>query len=465
MDLPSGVKFVILAPYGRIEQVRTNRKPQLPYAFGITLLLLLACASSALAQVKPGDLITKDNAAKVQDLVSPGNYVLVQNGMQIHVIASDKLEWPPPYKTASEKYSAQVSLTPDGEIKGYVAGQPFPLLDPNDPEMALKVMWNFSFRPLYTDDADLRFAEIASYSPHAAGSPVSYFTVGHFAFYNNIGRIEVAPVPTDPDAQASGIRFRFGYYPLLEPSSLRGYGMIRFRHIDGATDDNTWVFNPETRRIRRESAQMLSDAISALPGFSSSGFGVGSSGTPAEVTTIDPDSYFGFSAKIEDYSYKFLGEKSMLASVHAKNSPEVPCPTDGGKTICPEDWEIRRLYAVEATARPGHNLSIPKRVLYIDSEGWFITASDQYDRDGKLWKTLVAFNTYRDRPVPDARVAIYPYKRMFQVGLVDYDVQLGYSSVIYMPGRETEERECWYIDMGVVDNQFFTPQALTNAGH
>ena len=34
-----------------------------------------------------------------------------------------------------------------------------------------------------------------------------------------------------------------------------------------------------------------------------------------------------------------------------------------------------------------------------------------------------------------------------------------------MPGRETEERECWYIDMGVVDNQFFTPQALINAGH
>ena len=439
-------------------------------AFGLGLLIcasgaLFACVPSAAAQVKPGDLITKDNAAQVQDLVSPGNFVLVQHGMQMRIIATDKLEWPPPYKAATEKYSNQVSLGPDGELKGYVAGQAFPLLDPNDPQMALKVMWNFSFRPLYTDDADLRFAEIASYAPNASGSPVSYFTIGHFAFYNNIGRIEVPPTPTDPDAQASGIRFRFGYYPILEPSSLRGYGMIRFRHADPGTDDNTWIFNPTSRKMRRESPQMLSDAISALPGFSSTPFGMGASGVPAEVTTIDPDSYFGFSAKIEDYNYKFLGEKSMLASVHAKASPETPCPTDGGKTICPEDWEIRRLYVIEATARPGHNLSIPRRLLYIDSEGWFITASDQYDRDGKLWKTLVAFNTYRDRPVPDARVAIYPYKRMFQLGLVDYDVQKGYSSVIYMPGRETEERECWYIDMGVVDNQFFTPQAVTNAGH
>jgi hypothetical protein len=429
------------------------------------LLMLVGGAPRATAAVKPGDLITKDNATQVQDLVSPGNFTLVQRGMQIHVIATDKLDWPPPYKTASEKYASQVTLGSDGEIKGFVAGQPFPLLDPNDAQVALKVMWNFSYRPLYTDDADLRFAQVASYAPNSTGSPVSYFTIGHFAFYNNIGRIEVQPVPTDPDAQASGVRYRFAYYPILEPSSLRGNGMIRFRHLDPSVEDNTWVFNPQTRRLRRQSPELLSDAIGALPGFSGSAVGASTSGAPAVVTTIDPDSYFGFSAKIEDYNYKYLGEKTMLASVHAKNSPEIPCATDGGKTICPEDWELRHLYAIEATAKPGHNITIPKRVLYIDSEGWFITASDQYDRDGKLWKTLVAFNTYRDRPVPDAKIAIYPYKRIFQLGLVDADVQLGYSSVIYMPGRESQERECWYIDMGTVDNSFFSPEALKNAGH
>ena len=433
----------------------------------MALSLTIATSGARAAAVKPGDVITKDNAAQVQDLLSPGNLILVQHGMQIHVIATDKLDWPPPYKTASEKYASQVSLDANGELKGYVAGQPFPLLDPNDAQVAMKVMWNFSFRPLYTDDADLRFAQVASYAPNSTGTPVSYFTVGHFAFYNNIGRIEVPPVPTDPDGQASGVRYRFAYYPLLEPSSLRGYGMIRYRHLDANTDDNTWVFNPTTRRLRRQSPEMLSDALGALPGFSggSAMGGGGGAGAPAVVTTIDPDSYFGFSAKIEDYTYKYLGDKTMLASVHAKNSPELPCAGDGGKTICPEDWELRHLYVIEATAKPGHDLSIPKRLLYIDSEGWFITASDQYDRDGKLWKTLVAFNTFRDRPVPDARVAIYPYKRMFQLGLVDYDVQRGYSSVIYMPGRESEERECWYIDMGTVDNSFFQPEAMQNAGH
>ncbi len=142
----------------------------------------------------------------------------------------------------------------------------------------------------------------------------------------------------------------------------------------------------------------------------------GSGGGSAYANTLDPDSYFGFSAKIEDFNYRFLGEKQMLASVHAVHSPEPQCPFDGGKTICPEDWEMRHLYVIEADAKPGRDATIPKRIFYIDSEGWFITASDQYDRDGKLWKTIATFNTYRDRPVPDARVAIYPYKRMFQLG-------------------------------------------------
>jgi hypothetical protein len=436
------------------------------------VLTALALASPALAQVKPGDFITKDNASKVQSLVSPGNYVLVQQGMEMKIVPSDKLDWPPPFKTATEKYSPQVQLAPDGTLKGYTAGQPFPLLDPNDPSVATKIMWNFSFRPLYSDDIDMRYPEVASYAPDSSGESLSYYTVGHFAFYNNIGRIEVPPIPTDPDAERSGVRYRFGFYPFMEPSSLRGYGMLRFRHIDPKLEDNVWVFNPQTRRLRRQSADILSDAIGALPGFSGGGGGGGGrggmgggSGVPAYVNTLDPDSYFGFSAKVEDFTYKYLGDKEMLACVHAENSPEQACPTDGGRTICPERWEMRHLYVVEADAKPGSDLSIPKRVLYLDAEGWFITASDQYDRDGKLWKTIATFQTYRDRPVPDAKVAIYPYKRMFQLGLVDQDLQTGYSSVVYMPGQTAQERECWYIDMGTIDNSFFSTSMLQNAGH
>jgi hypothetical protein len=438
----------------------------------LLLSSLMFFATPVLAKVNPGEMITKANAAEVQDLLSPGNYILVQQGMQLHIIPSAKLDWPPPFKDATEQYSSQVSLAPDGSIKNYVAGQPFPLLDTNDPQTATKVMWNYSFRPMYSDDADLRYPEIASYVGAGSGDlePMSYYTVGHFAFYNNIGRIEVPPIPINPDFLVSGVRYRFAFYPYLEPEGLRGYGMIRYRHMDPKIDDDSWVYNPTNRRLRRQSPEMLADAIGGMPGFSGGGGGgygggAGVAGASSNVTTLDPDSYFGFAAKIENFTYKYLGEKDMLACVHAKNSPEQPCPTDAGHTICPEDWEMRHLYIIEATAKPGYTFSIPKRIFYIDSEGWMITASDQYGKDGKMWKTLVLYNTYRDRPVPDAKVAIYPFERIFQLGLVDANIDSHATTVVFMPGRHSPERECWYIDMGAVDPGFFSPNALQGAGH
>ena len=109
--------------------------------------------------------------------------------MVLNIVPSKKLDWPPPYKAATEKYSSQVQLTREGRLGNYVAGQPFPLLDPNDPQVATKIMWNFSFKPLYSDDVDIREPEIAAFNAQSNGRPTSHLTVGHFAFYNNVGRI------------------------------------------------------------------------------------------------------------------------------------------------------------------------------------------------------------------------------------------------------------------------------------
>ena len=134
---------------------------------------MLCALSPARAAVKPGDVITTDNAYKVAELLSPGNYQLVRGGMQLRIVPTDRLEWPPPFRSATEKYSSQVQLTPDGALTGYVAGQPFPLLDPNDPQMATKVMWNYSFRPLYSDDIDMRYPEVATFARNSTGWPLS----------------------------------------------------------------------------------------------------------------------------------------------------------------------------------------------------------------------------------------------------------------------------------------------------
>jgi hypothetical protein len=440
-------------------------KVKLEVIAAVVLIALFSCANRSRAAVSPGDTITTDQADKVADLVSPGNFVLVKQGMTMKIVPTGRLDWPPPYKAATEKYSAQVQLAPDGTLKNYMAGLPFPLVDANDPQAALKVMWNFSYRPLYTDDAVSKNVEIASYRAGTSlADPVEHFTIGNVGFYNNTGRTEVNPIPTNPEATTAGIRYRFGAYPFLEPSEMRGFGFIRYRSLDPKIEDNAWMLNPRSRHVTRTSANELSDVMGMYePGMATGG----NAGTYA--SNLDPDSFFGFGAKIEDFNYRLLGEKPMLAVVNAENSPAKACPTDGGRTICPENWEMRRLYVIEADARQtslvGGTVSIPKRILYIDSEGWFITASDQYDKDGKLWKTIATFNAYRDRPVPDARVAIWPFKRMFQTALVDEDIGTGFSTVALSPGFETDEHESWYINMGIATDNFFNPTTMSNAAH
>ena len=421
----------------------------------------------ARAQVTPGETITPDNASQVANLVSPGNFVLVRQGMTMKIVPTAHLEWPPPYKEATERYSPQVSLGADGSLKNYVAGLPFPLVDANDPDGATKIMWNFAFRPLATDDLDQRGVEVVS---RRAGSSdeIEHFTFGHFGFYKSVGRTEVAPAPTDPDVYKTGIVSRSGVYPVLEPAEMRGAGIIRQSYAIPGFEDAVWEYSPETRRLRRLPAAELSDAFGVPSQGSSGPRGGGGGGATTYASTWDPDSAFGFSARIQDFTYRLLGERTMLASVEAANSPAQTCASDGGRSVCPENWEMRHLYVIEATAKPGSplggNVITPTRIFYIDSEGWFITASDQFNDQGQLWKTIATFHAYRDRTTPQANVTIFPFKRIFETALVDEDVTSGFSTVVFTPGPNNRD-DSLFINMGAVDRTFFTPEKMVQAGH
>src|SRR5208282_6596991 len=133
---------------------------RVPLSVIAILFALTFPLTSARAQVKPGDRITAKNAEQVRALVSPGAFIAVAKGMEMHIVPTSQVIWPPPFQDATEKYSAQVRLAPDHrDLLGYVAGQPFPLLDPNDPDVAAKIMWNQYFKPIASDDYDLRYFE------------------------------------------------------------------------------------------------------------------------------------------------------------------------------------------------------------------------------------------------------------------------------------------------------------------
>ena len=135
---------------------------------------------------------------------------------------------------------------------GYVAGQPFPLLDINDPDIATKIMW-IDFRPIATDDADLRFFEcqVTQFNPGAEQKLRTRPSWGIGGYYE-IGRTEVEPLPADPDFKKTGIWWRAGAYPVISPAEGRGSGGIRYRYWDPDRGDDAWAFLNNAARAQSQ---------------------------------------------------------------------------------------------------------------------------------------------------------------------------------------------------------------------
>ncbi len=75
--------------------MRREKSASLRLAMILVALLLLAIGpytTPSHAQVKPGDFITPDNAAKVQDLVGPGVYYKVQRGMTMKIVPTQRVD-------------------------------------------------------------------------------------------------------------------------------------------------------------------------------------------------------------------------------------------------------------------------------------------------------------------------------------------------------------------------------------
>ena len=81
--------------------------------------------SLAWAELKPGDIITKDNWEKVKDIAPKLVLDAVKKGGYPLKIIEMPFLYPEEYWEATRKYSGAVKLDADGGLVNYVAGLPF----------------------------------------------------------------------------------------------------------------------------------------------------------------------------------------------------------------------------------------------------------------------------------------------------------------------------------------------------
>ena len=408
-------------------------------------LVLSALATSVHADVAPGDKIDGTNVAKAKDLISPGLEWAIKRGLPITVVESKRVEWPKAYKEATEKYAPQVKLSADGlTVNNYVAGQPFPNLDPKDPQFPLKIMWNYEYGFANgLDDTDLRNfdADTGTIPPAGPMTVERHFLLDHLRRLFWTARLYVDPKPEKPNP--NGYRVQQGLYPILEPFDLKGVGALGNRYVDSGKQDDSWLYLPSLRRVRRLSTAQRSDAL----------FG----------QDTDVDSYYGYAGQVSWMDWKYLGEKEVLGAVHAEHFPvkwhsKVDWAFD-------DVWEKRRVYVIEGTSKlPQYAYS--KRVLFIDKEYWGIPFSDIYDRSGELWKLWINDVSFR-KSVPGNNAIVYEDEMPFAPAIMMVDLQLEHATKASLPSPRFAGEQGWYFHQGEkagITDDWFTVAALVAAG-
>jgi hypothetical protein len=370
----------------------------------------------------------------------------VRNGWPMRIVEAKKIEWPKAYREATEKYSSQVKLAADGlTLENYVAGQPFPTIDPNDPQIATKIMWNYEYKFVITDDVDLRNfdADTGTIYTDKPMSVERHFLLDHFRVLRYIGRLYQEPKGIWQTNE--GYQGKSSLHPVLEPFDLKGVGGLSFRYIDPSKQDDTWLYLPSLRRVRRLSSAQRSDAL----------FG----------QDTDVDSYYGYAGHIAWMTWKYLGKKEMLGCMHAENYPVKWAP--GAADWAFDDvWEKRRVHVVEGVSKLAQ-YAYSKRILFIDDELWAVPYSDIYDRAGQLWKIWVNQFSMRKQPFAGAKLSVYEDEMPYLPSIVMVDMQLQHATKAALPSHRYPGEEGWFFNLGEksgTTEDFFTIAHLIESG-
>lgn len=420
----------------------------------------LYCFSPAAAQGGTGDSASAAEGVVDDTLLTPTTRWMVEQGMTLTVKKERPYVWPRAYKDATERYAGQVVISADGrDISNYIAGAPFPIIDTNDALAGYKIMWNHSQPPYSTDNIG------ASYVAHLLDSAGNVDQ----SFENSwrrvmwTGRLYHDPKPVIPHNPA--VRHTHMWGPLILPNRHKGLAVLEFRYIPSSAPDDTYVYSPLYRKVRRIS---VADRSASIWG-----------------SDYDLDSFYGFNAKIGSWDFRVIAEKDILGVFHSGRygDPTQWCAqrdkSAGMLAALPcVTWEKRRVWVVEAVPlKRMRNYAFSKRVLYVDQETYGVGLAEMYDTDGELRKGLLhcAFATKKPHPSYPSnptRGAKYGYdeEQLFVPNIVMVDFKNMYATVAEIPSSEVGpsgwEGEAYFNEASVrgVDPDSHTTNALSEMG-
>jgi hypothetical protein len=355
-------------------------------------LALLALSATAMAQdaedagalvptFQEGDVITSDSVEKLRPFLPAAFWdnrdFFFYEGMKL-TIGPIQRDYTPSkeYLAATEQFRGQARIGPDQSLENFTAGQPFPMEEIDclgDPQAGTKIMWNFDYQ---WRGAGSFASFYYSYWDRGEQLPLYYQGTGRTVTLSH--RVEEEYLDKNDGDIFRGEKRKNAFgVEVTAPFDARGIMLISYRYKstdgprDSAKNDDTWVYVPTLRRVRRISTAQRTDAVAG--------------------TDFTFDDLFSFAGIVPQYDWECLGEKKMIGPM---NSIVKAYPFDKdhnfgpyGLSYADDNWELRDVVIVRMTPKnPDHPYD--HKDIYIDKQTMTALYSFAYDRKEELWKII-----------------------------------------------------------------------------
>jgi hypothetical protein len=354
-----------------------------------TFVLALALAATATGQetddasslaptFQEGDVITFEQTDKLRPFLPEPFWdnrdFFFHEGMRLEIGPTQRdYSSSPEFRSATEFYRGQARIGPDNSLENWTAGRPFPIDESDclgDPQAGVKIMWDFQS---LGGDGQAHF--FYSYWDRGERLPLYYEGTGQRVQLSH--RFEEKYREMNGDIfRGEKRKFAFGVDGVA-PFDARGIQLLSYRYKKSdrpraeARNDDTWVYVPTLRRVRRISSAQRTDAIAG--------------------TDFTFDDLRSFNGIVPQYEWECLGEGRMIGPMNTKvkGYPYEKNHNFGpyGLSFADDRWELREVWLVRMTPKnedhPYHHKDV-----YIDRQTLAPMYSFAYDRKDELWKII-----------------------------------------------------------------------------
>jgi hypothetical protein len=282
---------------------------------------------------------------------------------------------PDAYKAATAKNAGTARIGPDGSLESFASGQPFPMDQIDclgDPHAGTKIMWNFDYSWIGAG-AQTKF--YYSYWDRGEELPLYYEGTAKTVMLSH--RVEPQYEATAGDIFRGEKRKNAFGVDVTAPFDARGIMLMSYRYKSAdkpradSKNDDTWVYVPTLRRVRRISSAQRTDSISGT-----------------DFTFDDLRSFAGIPPQ---YEWQCLGEMDVLAPTNTKVKA-YPYDRDHnfgpyGLSFADDRWEMRHAIKVRFIPKnPDHPYH--HKDIYVDKQSLKALYSFAYDQKEELWKII-----------------------------------------------------------------------------